>query len=270
MNRRAVEGALGRLLLLCAVALVVPLSMALVAPDTRPGHDPLLERLGLGVATAAAAILGGLLMRLGRGADEEDLGPREGYAVVTFGWLLFALVGCIPFVISAKLSFVDAFFETISGFTTTGASILPGDQIPELSDSLLLWRSLTQWLGGLGIVVLSVAVLPALGARGSSLVRAEFAGHSHRLRPRIASTARLLWMLYCGLTLAEVLLLWAGPMDLHEACCHAFTTLATGGFSTHGSSVAGFDSAYTEWVVTAFMFCGGLNFALLYAVIAQG
>jgi trk system potassium uptake protein TrkH len=270
MNRRAVEGALGRLLLLCTVALLVPLMMALLAPDTRPGHDIEAERVGLLLATAAAAVAGGVLMRLGKGADEEDLGPREGYAVVTFGWLLFGLVGCIPFVVGADMRFVDAYFETISGFTTTGASILPGDQIPELAPSLLLWRSLTQWLGGLGIVVLSVAVLPALGARGSSLVRAEFAGHSQRIRPRIASTARLLWMLYCGLTIAEVLMLWAGPMDLHESCCHAFTTLATGGFSTSGDSVAGFNSPYTEWVITGFMFCGGLNFALLYAVLVQG
>jgi len=134
---------------------------------------------------------------------------------------------------------------------------------------LHLWRSLTQWLGGLGIVVLSVAVLPALGARGSSLVRSEFSGHQQRLRPRIASTARLLWVFYGGLTLVGVALLWCGPMTLHEAFCHTFTCVATGGFSTSGASIAGFDSAYTEWVITVFMFLGGTNFALLYAVWVQ-
>lgn len=269
MNRRAVEGALGRLLLICSVALLAPLAVALFAPGAESWHDPARERLGLVVAAVVAATLGGVLMQLGRGADQADLGPREGYAVVTLGWMLFALVGSLPFVIGARFPFVNGFFETMSGFTTTGASILPGDDIPKLAPSLLLWRSITQWLGGLGIVVLSVAVLPALGARGSSLVRAEFAGHSHRLRPRIASTARLLWGLYCGLTLAEVGLLWLGPMDLHESFCHAFTTVSTGGFSTNGGSIGGFDSPYTEWVVTLFMFCGGTNFALLFAVAVQ-
>ena len=168
---------------------------------------------------------------------------REGFAVVTFGWTFFALFGALPFVFSGAIpSYLNAFFETMSGFTTTGSTILT--DIEAMPHSLLLWRSLTQWLGGMGIIVLSLAILPMLGVGGMQLFKAEVPGPTaDRLKPRIQDTAKLLWGVYVLLTAVEVILLMAGGMSFFDALCHAFTTLATGGFSTRNASVAAYDSA---------------------------
>ncbi len=193
-----------------------------------------------------------------------EVTKRDGYVIVTAGWLLFSFFGTLPFMFTGSIpGFTDAFFETISGFTTTGASIL--DNIEELSHGILFWRSLTQWLGGMGIIVLTLVILPVLGIGGMQLFAAEVPGPvPDKLHPRIKETAKRLWAIYLIFTLAEIILLWIGPMNLFDAVCHAFTTMATGGFSTKQASIAYWDSPYIHYVVTLFMFLAGVNFTLSY------
>jgi trk system potassium uptake protein TrkH len=196
---------------------------------------------------------------------DTGVGIREGFAIVTFSWLGSALVAAVPYVWIGGLSPVDACFESMSGFTTTGATILTDiEAFGEGAASLLYWRSMTQWLGGMGIVVLSLAILPILGIGGMQLYKAEAPGPtSDQLTPRIANTAKILWLIYVALTLLETVLLAMSPhMTLFEAWCHACTSLASGGFSTRNASIAGFESAYVEWVIIVFMFLAAINFVL--------
>jgi len=198
-----------------------------------------------------------------RNAD-KNITKRDGYVVVTLSWIVFSLFGSIPFVLTGSIpSFTDAFFETISGFTTTGASVL--NDIESLSHGILFWRSLTQWLGGMGIIVLSLAVLPILGIGGMQLFIAEVPGPTpDKLHPRISGTAKRLWLIYIFFTLVETLLLWAGDMNLFDAINHSFTTMATGGYSTKQASIAHWDSPYIHYVITFFMIVAGTNFTLSY------
>ncbi len=198
---------------------------------------------------------------------KDELSVREGFAVVTFTWSFFCLFGALPFVFSGAIpSLLDACFETMSGFTTTGATIL--DDIETIAESVLLWRSLTQWLGGMGFIVLSLAILPMLGVGGMQLFRAEVPGPTaDRLKPRIQDTAKLLWGVYVLLTFMETLLLMAGGMDFFQALNHSFTTMSSGGFSTLNASVGGFDSAFIDGVITFFMFLAGVNFAMHYQAL---
>ncbi len=245
---------LGALLLFLAGALLLPIPVSLFYQD--------------GAATSfllasATSLLAGCGLYLGC-RSSLDLSIREGFAIVTFGWTFFALFGALPFLFSGAIpSYLDAFFETMSGFTTTGSTILT--DIEAMPASLLLWRSMTQWFGGMGIIVLSLAILPMLGVGGMQLFKAEVPGPTaDRLKPRIQDTAKLLWGVYFLLTTIEVLLLMAGNMSLFDAVNHAFTTMATGGFSTRNASLAAFDSAYIDGVVTLFMFLAGVNFSLHY------
>ena len=211
--------------------------------------------------------VGILLMVFMRKMESDDLRVREGFAIVTFGWLVVALFGSLPFLLSGTISsFTDAFFETMSGFTTTGASILT--EVEKMPHGLLYWRALSHWLGGMGIIVLSLAVLPLLGIGGMQLFRAEVSGPTKdKLTPRITETARLLWGVYVLLTAVETGLLMYGGMSFFDALCHAFATISTGGFSTKNASLATYDSAYFDWVITIFMFIGGTNFALHYSAL---
>lgn len=223
-------------------------------------------------------VAGGLAFHLLR-PGKFTLGVREGFAIVTFGWIAAALVGCVPFALIAGLSWPDAFFETMSGFTTTGASVLDprlvlGDGgrlsagIAALPKGLLYWRSLTHWLGGMGIVVLSLAILPFLGIGGHQLYNAEMPGPtSDRLTPRIANSAKILWGVYALLSVTQTLLLWLGGMSLLDAWCHTCGTMATGGFSTRQASVGAYGSVYIELVITLFMFLAGCNFILHYRAL---
>ncbi len=196
----------------------------------------------------------------------KNIGKREGYLIVSLSWVVISLFGALPFVFSGAISsYTDAFFETISGFTTTGATILT--DIESLPKSLLFWRSMTHWIGGMGIIVLTVAVLPFLGIGGLQLMVAEMPGITpDKLHPRITATAKRLWGIYVILTFAEVLFLWVGEMDLFDSVCHAFATMATGGFSTKNSSIAGF-APYTQYVIVAFMVLAGTNFTLHYLAL---
>lgn len=208
---------------------------------------------------------GGALWWFTRAKNIVQLNKREGYLIVTLGWILMALSGAIPYALLGSPHFNDfsaAFFESMSGFTTTGASIL--DDIEQVPYAILLWRSITHWIGGMGIIVLTVAVLPLLGIGGMQLFAAESPGPTpDKLHPRITDTAKRLWLIYVGMTVIEALLLWAGEMDLFEAVNHAFATVSTGGFSTKNASVAAY-GAYSQYVIILFMFLSGINFSLTY------
>lgn len=199
-----------------------------------------------------------------RKSDRKELGKREGYVIVTASWLVMSLFGSLPFIIHGSISnFTDAFFETMSGFTTTGASILTN--IESMPYGLLFWRSLTQWLGGMGIIVLSIAILPILGIGGMQLFMAEVPGPTKdKVHPRVRETAKRLWGIYFILTLAEIILLLIGGMNLFDAITHSFTTMATGGFSPKNSSIAFYTSPFLHYVIILFMFFAGMNFTLHY------
>lgn len=197
----------------------------------------------------------------------EEFTPRDSYLMVTLGWLTAAAVGAAPFVLSGAIpSITDAFFESMSGFTTTGASILT--DIEALPRSILFWRSMTHWLGGMGIIVLMVAIFPLLGLGGRALVMAEAPWPTvDKITPRITETAKILWMLYLSLTIAQTALLMLGGLDWYDALTHTFATVATGGFSPYSASVGHFESAYVEWVVILFMLLAAGNFLLYYRVV---
>ncbi len=208
--------------------------------------------------------LGGLaLFRSGR----KEIGNREGFAIVGLGWVLVCLLGALPFLFAGTFSsLVNACFESTSGFTTTGATVL--QDIEVLPKGILFWRSLTHWLGGMGIILLSMAILPMLGVGGMQLYRAEVPGPvPDRLKPRIRETAKTLWMVYVLISLLEVVFLLIGGMDGLDAVCHTFGTMATGGFSTRNASIAYYESPYLEGVITVFMFAAGANFALHYQLL---
>lgn len=209
-------------------------------------------------------ISSGALSRYFTRKADPGLGRREGYIIVSIGWILFSVFGSLPFVISGAIpSFTDAFFETISGFTTTGASIL--NDIESMPHGLLVWRSMTQWLGGMGIIVLSVAIMPLLGVGGMQLFIAEVPGPApDKLHPRVKDTAKRLWAIYIIFTGVETIMLLFGGMSFFDAICHSFTTMATGGYSTKQLSIAYFTTPYIQYVITFFMFLAGTNFTLSY------
>lgn len=198
---------------------------------------------------------------------KEDIRAKEGFAIVTFSWILFAALGSLPFFISGSIqSYTDAFFETMSGFTTTGASILTDIEI--LPKSILFWRSFTHWLGGMGIIVLTIAILPFLGIGGMQLFKAEVPGLVvDKLTPRITETAKILWGVYVLFSIVEVFLLMFAGMDLFDSLCHTFGTMATGGFSTKNSSIAHYNSSFIDFIIVFFMIIAGLNFSLHYKML---
>ena len=191
------------------------------------------------------------------------LAPRQVFLSVSLSWISASIFGALPMYFATDLSYTDCFFEAMSGFTTTGASILT--DIEALPHGILFWRSFTHWLGGMGIIVFTVTVMPMAGRSGSLLFAAEAPGPiTDKVAPRISETAKLLYGVYAFISLVEYLLLWIGPMDWFDAACHTFGTMATGGFSTKNASVAHFQSAYVDWVITVFMILAGTNFSLHY------
>ena len=204
--------------------------------------------------------------QLTRNHDHKNIGKKEGYIIVTLTWISISLFGSLPFYLSGHIpSITDSFFETISGFTTTGATILK--DVEAMPRSLLFWRSTTHWLGGMGIIVLTLAILPVLGVGGMQLFVAEAPGTTpSRLHPRITETAKRLWFIYVVFTAALCLLLMFGEMDFFHAINHAFSTMATGGFSTRNASIAAY-GPYTHYVIILFMIIAGTNFSLHYFVL---
>jgi trk system potassium uptake protein TrkH len=211
-----------------------------------------------------SVVVGGLSYVILKPKIKTDINKRDGYIVVTLGWILLSLSGALPYVISGEIPyFTDAFFETMSGYTTTGASIL--NDIESMSHGLLFWRSLTHWIGGMGIIVLTVAILPLLGIGGMQLFIAEAPGLTpDKLKPRITDTAKRLWLIYIGLTGLQTILLALGGMSLFDSVNHSMATMATGGFSTRQDSIAYYSSPYIHYVIIVFMFLAGTNFTLLY------
>lgn len=219
-------------------------------------------------STMVTLSVGCLSALAGRGYSTK-MDKRVGMLTITIVWVLFSLFGTLPFWWSGAIpSFTDAFFETISGFTTTGASVLTN--IEALPHGLLFWRSLTQWVGGMGFVLMSMAILPFLNG-DVQLFSAEATGPiQDKLQPRIKATARRLWLLYFILTLLAMGMLWFGGMDFFDAVCHSLTTLSTGGYSTKQSSIAYWDSPFIQYVIVIFMLIGGTKFILLYLALIKG
>ena len=218
----------------------------------------------IAVAGLIALTLGVLVMLITRSSSKE-MGKREGYIVVTFGWLVMALSGTIPYLLTGSIpNFSNAFFETISGYTTTGSTIL--NDIEILPKGVLFWRSLTHWIGGMGIIVLAIAILPLLGIGGMQLFAAEAPGPSaDKLHPRITDTAKRLWLIYFGYTAAETILLSLAGMSFFDAINHSMSTLSTGGFSTKNTSLAFWNEhPIIQYIVMMFMFLAGTNFVLSY------
>ncbi len=219
----------------------------------------------IAISAIITAITGLILMLTFR--VKYELRLREGFALVTLTWLVFALLGALPFYLSGYIpSYTDAFFETMSGFTTTGASIL--SDIEKLPHGLLFWRSFTHWLGGMGIILLSLAILPLLGVGGMQLYKAEVPGPEHdKLKPRIKDTAKILWEVYLLISVVEMILLYLAGMDIFDAVCHTFGTMATGGFSTKNASIGYYNSAFIDYIIIIFMIIAGINFSLHYRAL---
>lgn len=217
-------------------------------------------------SSAVCGNVGLLIWWLTRNVKKE-LAKRDGYIIVTFGWIILGLTGAIPFLLSGTIpSFAGAIFETFSGYTTTGASVV--NDIEALPAGIMLWRSMTQWIGGMGIIVLTVAILPMFGVGGMELFAAESPGPSSgKIHPKITDTAKRLWILYVVLTLVETVLLKIAGMSWIDAVNHSFTTMSTGGFSTKNASVAAFNSPAIEYIITAFMLVGGVNFSMIYFIL---
>jgi trk system potassium uptake protein TrkH len=259
MRWRYILSTVGILILFLGLAMVGPLAWGLYYGDR--SIIPLTASMAMTLAA------GGMLYIGFKGERAEVISHREGMAIVTIGWTAIGAFGALPFYLSGEFGLpVDALFESVSGFTTTGSSILTN--IEGVSKGLLFWRSLIQWLGGMGIIVLSVAILPFVGVGGMQLYKAEVPSPvPDKLKPRIRDTAMILWKVYALITVLQVLLLICGGMSFFDALCHTFTTLPTGGFSTRNASVAAFDSLYIDVVVVVFMVLAGINFSLHYQVL---
>lgn len=249
---------MGALILFLGLTMIFPLFFSLYYRDG--DFWPLV--LSAAITTGA----GVFLLLLFRGTTRE-ISHREGFAIVSLGWASAAFFGSLPYMLSGVLpSFVEAYFESTSGFTTTGATVLAA--IEGTPRGILFWRSLTHWLGGMGIIVLSIAILPLLGVGGMQLFKAEVPGPvADKLKPRIAETAKILWQVYILISAVETFLLMFGGMDLFEALCHTFGTMATGGFSTRNVSIGSYDRAYFDGLITVFMILAGTNFALHYQAL---
>ncbi|MBW1961725.1 MAG: TrkH family potassium uptake protein [Deltaproteobacteria bacterium] len=259
MRWRYILSVLGVLVLFLGLSMLFPLLVSLIYGDGS-GY-PVLISMGITIGC------GVLLYLLFRGQNVETITQPEGMTIVTLGWAVVGLFGALPFYLGGVFElFVDAYFESVSGFTTTGSSVLTN--IEGVSKGLLFWRAFIQWLGGMGIIVLSVAILPFLGIGGMQLYKAEVPSPvPDKLRPRIRDTAMILWKVYALISAVQVVMLMLGGMSLYDALCHAFTTMPTGGYSTKNTSIAHFDSVYFDVVIIVFMLLAGINFSLHYQLL---
>lgn len=260
-NRRLVFKTMGVLLCMEALFMLVPTFTSWGYGDADTG--------AFLVSTMITLLAGGLLCLFGREAPKH-VGEREGYFIVATVWIVYSIFGMLPYWLSGVLgSLTDCWFETMSGFTTTGATVIPDVEV--MSHGVLLWRALSQWIGGMGIIVLSVAILPMFGLGGMQLYAAEVTGVSYeKLSPRIADTAKHMWGMYILLTGAEVLILWLLGMDGFDSVCHSLSTIATGGFSTKNNSIIAYSPAI-QYTIGVFMFLSGINFTqLIYLFRGKG
>lgn len=259
MDVKPVFSMVGTLAILLGLLMLIPASISIWSHHSDVG--PFL---------LSAAISVGLGVLIKRGSHtSKDPGIKESFAIVTLGWIIAAALGALPFVFyGACPSYADAFFETMSGLTTTGATVI--GNVESMPNGILFWRSLLHWLGGMGIIVLFIAVLPGQGVGGSRLFKAEVPGPvPERIVPRIKETAKTLWLIYVGFTLVEIVLLCVGGMSLFDSVNHAFATMATGGFSTKTASVGAWTSPLIHWIITVFMLLAGINFTLYFRVFSS-
>lgn len=257
LNMPRVLNVLGLLLMVEAAFMLVPFLVSLAYGE----NDALPFAVG-----AAVTLLVGYVMKYHIKASDPILHRRDGCLLTATVWVAFSLMGMIPFLLcSTPLNVSESFFETMSGFTTTGATVIR--DVEKCSHGILLWRALIQWLGGMGIVVFTLAIIPSLNNGGGlSMFNAEVSGITHdKIEARISNTTKYLWGIYALLTALLVILLWAGPMNLFDSVCHAMTTISTGGYSTRNAGIEAYGSTYTKVVITLFMFMGGVNFTLLIA-----
>lgn len=258
MKIKLVLSVLAYICLVVSGAMLIPLILAL--------YDGSNDTFAFTLSIAIGCIFSGMILYYTHDTSEATMGIREGAGITGFSWLVASFVGALPYWLSGYCgTYTDAFFETMSGFTTTGATIL--NDIEALPRGLLLWRCLTHWMGGMGIIVLSLAVLPFLGVSGMAMYKAEVPGvEAGKVTPRLHQTAVRLWGVYVFLTLSEAILLILGGMTVFDAICHSFSTIATGGFSTKNSSIAFYHSPYIRWVIIIFMFLSGVNFSLYFLI----
>jgi trk system potassium uptake protein TrkH len=254
MNIALVLNLTGVVLLFSSLFMLVPLLTSLFYRGT--------DLSAFAVSFLISLFSGLLLYFMTKSQKKVELRHREGFAVVTISWLVMTFFGCLPYMLSGpSLSFTNAYFEAMAGFTTTGASVM--SDLESLPHGILLWRSMTQWMGGMGIIVFSLAILPMLGAGGMQLFKAEVPEIGvEKLKPRILDMAKSLWYIYAGLTMVLIILLFITSMSFFDAVCHGLTTMATGGFSTKTASVAYFQDTYADVIITIFMFLAGINFSL--------
>ena len=260
MNRKVVFYHVGRLLQIEAALLLLPLLVSVIYRE---------KSFYAFIITAAVTwLVGFLFTKICRKKDSTTLYVREGFAIVALAWVMMSLAGALPFFISGEIhSYVDSFFETVSGFTTTGASILPN--VEALSKGMHFWRSFTHWVGGMGVLVFVMAIFPQESGRSIHIMRAEMPGPIvGKLVPKIKDTAKILYLIYIVITFLQIIFLVAGGMPLFDSVIHSFGTAGTGGFGIKADSIAGY-SPYLQWVITIFMLIFGINFNLFYLLIIK-
>jgi len=268
MNPKTIINILAILVSSLGVTMIVPILIAWFGNET--------DLFGFIIAGTLCIVIGIPVWLFTR--KYRRLTIKDGFAVVTFAWIITALVGSLPFYFSGLIpSFTDAFFEAMSGVTTTGATIIGSTQtmphlengIESLPHATLYWRSFIQWIGGMGIIVFYIAILPLLGVGGVQLFKAEVPGPvADKIRPRVRETAKILWLVYVGISLAEAIMLMFAGMSLFDAVCHTFTTMPTGGFSTRNASIGAFDSSVIHYIIIFFMFLAGVNFSLHFRALS--
>lgn len=262
INYKIVSNILGLLLFIFGLAMLSPLAIALICGELSSAYAFLF-------VSFVCLISGFITFRLTKN-NNKKIKLRDAILIVTLSWVFAGFIGGLPYILSGSIpNPIEAFFEACSGFSTTGSTILK--DIEKLPRSILFWRSFTHWLGGMGILVFAVAVMPALGISGQTIVSIEAPGPKlSKISPKMSDTARHLYILYFSFTIAETALLMFGGMSLYDALCHSFSTLGTGGFSNYNNSIAHFNSPYIEMVITVFMFLAGINFNLYFIVFKTG
>ncbi len=259
MNYKTIINIVGTALIILSIFMLLSVFVSIL------NHSS--DTFALGLSFFLTLFSGTVMLSITKQYTHEELMYRDAFMTVTLTWIVITFFGCLPYIFTGSVvSFADAFFESMSGFTTTGASIFM--DVEKLPAGLLFWRSMTQWIGGMGIIVFALAILPIMGTGGMQLFKAEVPGITvDKLRPSIIDTAKALWFIYIGITGIIVVLYYFGGMDIYDAFCHAFTTISTGGFSTKNASIAHFNNPLLDYISSLGMFLGGINFALYFYLL---
>lgn len=267
MDRKIIFGSIGSIIKYLGLLMILPLGVAVWYGEKNLSR--LLFIIPTWILPLSITITTGMIFERKLGVQRGEIKRREGFAIVALGWLFVTIFGSLPYIFSFTLSPMDAFFESMAGFTTTGSTVITN--FAEVDRSIMLWRSFTQWIGGMGVILLFIAILPTFGIAGSQLFDREFPGPiSERIRPRVQVTARMLWSIYFILTDLEILaLFFIAKMSLFDSLCHAFSTMPTGGFSPHPESIGGYLNPKVELIIMVFMFLGGMNFILHYSLLRR-